>query len=462
MPKVSIIIPVFNVEAYLRQCLDSVVNQTLHDIEIICVDDGSMDGSAAILQEYASKDSRVKVLLHEHTNAGAARNAGMSVATGEYLGFIDSDDWCETTLFEKAYNKAKSDDADVVSWRYVQYDVRLQKKGAPRVFPRKVLSLPMPFGPEDLGENIFAPITYAPWGRLVRRAFAVSEGLRFQEIVRTNDVFFCCMVLALAKRQTLVDEVLYTYRVGTGANLQASNASSPTSVFVAWQAVADELERRGLHKHMRSALISASANSLFYTLNIMPSSVSWCDFHGRLRKLYETDAFYSSITVGEIDNPQTAAYFRILKETDEPLEFLVRQENYYRERLATEYWSRVSAQKANRELQAREACLNREHGVLSRQIASLAAEKAKSDAEVARLGDEKALAEGSRDKLQRENESLSREVVLLNEACAELKEKLAWAHAARDEMERSISFRLGRAITWLPRCIQSGMWRVNR
>ena len=89
MPKVAVIIPVYNVEKYLRQCLDSIVNQTLRDIEIICVDDGSTDGSSAILAEYASKDPRVKVLTREHTNAGAARNAGMAVATGEYLGFVD-------------------------------------------------------------------------------------------------------------------------------------------------------------------------------------------------------------------------------------------------------------------------------------------------------------------------------------------------------------------------------------
>ncbi len=83
MTKVSIIIPVYNVEKYLRQCLDSVVNQTLKEIEIICVDDGSTDSSPAILAEYAAKDSRVKVLTREKSNAGAARNAGMAVAAGE-------------------------------------------------------------------------------------------------------------------------------------------------------------------------------------------------------------------------------------------------------------------------------------------------------------------------------------------------------------------------------------------
>ena len=343
--------PVYNVEAYLRQCLDSVVNQTLRDIEIICVDDGSTDGSAAILQECASKDSRVKVLRHEYANAGLARNCGMAVAKGEYLGFVDSDDWCDLTLFEKAYNKAKADDADVVSWRYAQYDMKIQKKSAPRVFSKEMLSLSMPFGPQDLGGNVFSPITYAPWGRLVRRAFVVSEGLGFQEIVRTNDVYFCCMVLALAKRQSLLDEVLYTYRVGTGTNLQSNNDASPDSVFCAWKLVAQELERRKVMGAFRNALVAASANSLTYTLNVMSTTRGYCDFFERLRKLYVEDPFYSTVQVESITNLQTAMYIRLLRESETPLDFLVKQENYYRERLATEYWTRVRLQTENGNLQ---------------------------------------------------------------------------------------------------------------
>ena len=89
MPKVSVIIPVYNVEKYLRACLDSVVNQTFRDIEIICVDDGSTDGSGAILDEYAAKDSRMRVIRQANAGAGAARNAGLDVATGEYVFFAD-------------------------------------------------------------------------------------------------------------------------------------------------------------------------------------------------------------------------------------------------------------------------------------------------------------------------------------------------------------------------------------
>ena len=101
--KFSVIIPVYNVQDYLSECLDSIVGQTLKDIEIICVDNGSVDKSLEILKKYAKRDKRIKILEIGRSNAGAARNAGLAMANGEFLYFIDSDDYCETDLLEKCY-----------------------------------------------------------------------------------------------------------------------------------------------------------------------------------------------------------------------------------------------------------------------------------------------------------------------------------------------------------------------
>ena len=102
MVKVSVIIPVYNVEPYLKQCMDSVVGQTLKDIEIICVDDGSTDGSLDILREYAAEDNRIQIIEQKNAGAGAARNNGMRHATGKYLSFLDSDDFFEPTYAGKS------------------------------------------------------------------------------------------------------------------------------------------------------------------------------------------------------------------------------------------------------------------------------------------------------------------------------------------------------------------------
>ena len=119
MPKVSVIIPVYNVEPYLRRCLDSVIHQTLSDIEIICINDCSPDNSLAILQEYAAKDPRVKVIdFAENKGVSVARNTGMDAATGEYIGFVDSDDYVDLDFYEKLYARAKSTGADVAKGTY--------------------------------------------------------------------------------------------------------------------------------------------------------------------------------------------------------------------------------------------------------------------------------------------------------------------------------------------------------
>ncbi|MGP8024228.1 MAG: glycosyltransferase family 2 protein [Methanobacterium sp.] len=112
--KISIIIPVYNVDKYLKQCLDSVINQTLKNIEIICVNDGSTDNSSQILKEYAKKDDRINVINQENAGQGAARNTGLTYAKGDYIGFVDSDDWVDITMFEKFYKNAKFHESDIV------------------------------------------------------------------------------------------------------------------------------------------------------------------------------------------------------------------------------------------------------------------------------------------------------------------------------------------------------------
>lgn len=115
MPKISVIIPVYNTENYLRRCLDSVCNQTLSDIEIICINDCSTDNSLEILKEYSSKDSRIKLInFEENKGVAVARNTGIDVAKGEYIGFVDSDDFIDLDFYGKLYKKAAESNADAV------------------------------------------------------------------------------------------------------------------------------------------------------------------------------------------------------------------------------------------------------------------------------------------------------------------------------------------------------------
>ena len=128
MPQISVIIPVYNVEPYLRQCLDSVVNQTFGDLQIICVNDGSTDGSLAILEQYAAADNRVEIVNKENGGLNSARNAGLDRVTGEYFAIVDSDDWIDLTAYEKLYARAKESDADMTLCGFNLIDFPVQKE----------------------------------------------------------------------------------------------------------------------------------------------------------------------------------------------------------------------------------------------------------------------------------------------------------------------------------------------
>ncbi len=124
MVKISIILPVYNVESYLSRCLDSLINQTIRDIEIICVNDASLDNSIMILNEYKQKDSRIKVIdCKKNGGAAIARQKGLDVATGEYIGFVDPDDYVDLDFFEKLYSLAVSDKADIAKGNVITIEL---------------------------------------------------------------------------------------------------------------------------------------------------------------------------------------------------------------------------------------------------------------------------------------------------------------------------------------------------
>jgi len=188
---VSFIIPVYNVEHYLRQCLDSVVHQTLQEIEIICVDDGSTDGSAAILDEYATKDPRIHIIRQRNQYAGVARNHGMKHAIGEYLYFMDSDDYADLTLAEKAYACATGTNADVVLFGGEGFS---NDSGTvvnmPHLLRTPLIPAKQPFCARDIPNDIFQIVTGAPWSKLFRRQFIQREKLLYQPLHNSNDAYF--------------------------------------------------------------------------------------------------------------------------------------------------------------------------------------------------------------------------------------------------------------------------------
>lgn len=207
--KVSVIIPIYNVEKYLRQCLDSVVNQTLKDIEIICVDDGSSDNSLSILSEYEGKYENVKVIKQANAGAGAARNNGMRIAKGEYLLFLDSDDFFEHNMLEEAYNQAKRDDADIAVFNSNQFfEETGEFKDINWVVRYAKIPPYNPFKHRQMTDNIFKVFVGWAWDKLFKKEFVDAHLLEFQEQRTSNDMLFVFSAVALAERITVLPQEL--------------------------------------------------------------------------------------------------------------------------------------------------------------------------------------------------------------------------------------------------------------
>ncbi len=205
MKKISIIIPVFNTAKYLKKCLTSILNQTLKDIEIICINDGSTDNSEQILLEYVQKDSRIKVLSQEHKKQGSARNLGMQVATGEYIGFVDSDDWVDLDYYEKLYNTAKKYDSDIALAANIRIGNGKTKK---RLHIEKEIFVTSLQGKIDIGKQAKNP---CPTNKIYRRLMLEQNNIKWPEGMYCEDKLFTIQAIFYANGVVSVPDVNYYY-----------------------------------------------------------------------------------------------------------------------------------------------------------------------------------------------------------------------------------------------------------
>ena len=228
-PKVSVIIPVYNMEKYLRECLDSVVNQTLKDIEIICVDDGSTDGSLAILEENRKRDARITVISQENRGLSAARNAGMLHATGEYLYFIDSDDWLDTDALEKLYPLAAEDNLDALLFGIKEFYSSAELHQAFPFFEfwydKKKLS-GFYSGIEYIKEakdqrEYLANVYRALW----KRALFRDNQIRFKRGIIHEDNLFTFQALMTADKVRIIPDKFYHRRVREHSTMTAPKSA---------------------------------------------------------------------------------------------------------------------------------------------------------------------------------------------------------------------------------------------
>ena len=214
--KVSIIIPIYNHEKYLRECLDSVINQTMNDIEIICVNDGSTDGSFAILKEYANNDNRLKIVDKKNTGLGPSRNVGLDYISGEYVMFLDSDDMLRNNACEVAYGKIKESNSDILSfgWNVFTDTNNLVYKKISKDY--KLVDKNISFMNNDWENALKTDHPYL-WNKIYKTDFI--KGYRFLKIkFFAEDVDMIYKLFNRCNKITLIEDVLYKHRI-SGQNL---------------------------------------------------------------------------------------------------------------------------------------------------------------------------------------------------------------------------------------------------
>lgn len=232
MAKISVVVPVYNVEKYLKECIDSIINQTLEDIEIICVNDGSTDSSLEILNDYAKKDSRIIVINKSNSGYGHTMNMGLNAATGEYVGIIESDDFADKNMFEDLYKLAKEYDADIVKGDWYNYwsKNKFARKNN-RISSAKALKLT-----NSKQDKSLLRINPSVWSAIYKKEFLNKYNIRFLETPGASyqDLAFSFKIFALAERVILTDKAYIYYRQDN----MNSSVKSKTKVYC----VCDEYE----------------------------------------------------------------------------------------------------------------------------------------------------------------------------------------------------------------------------
>lgn len=260
MAEISIIMPVYNVEKYLTECLDSLLAQTFSDFEVIPVDDSSTDDSFAILQQYAQKDNRIKPLQQPNSGAGAARNTGIGKAQGKYMMFLDSDDWFDPTMLADMFAVAEKNNAEITVCRHRRIRDKDRACVSEHQFSHALRSLAQPFSLKEHPRFWGTPgLPFAPWCYLYRSDFIREHDHRFQLIPRANDLYFTQTALVMADKIALCDSCVVNYRVGISTNLQSGNAKTPLTFLDALCAVMNKLKSEGLYARFEQRFADLAA-----------------------------------------------------------------------------------------------------------------------------------------------------------------------------------------------------------
>ena len=272
--KVSVVMPIYNAGEYLARAISDVLSQTLTELELICVDDGSTDNSPKIIKDFATKDKRIKVIREENAGPSVARNIGLKSAKGKYIIFLDADDFYEDNLLMELYNTAEKDTLDIA---VVKFDIYNQERGAfsnptdetyGNIFAPGVVT-----SKNEHPERIFESTTGYAWNKLFRASFLREKALVFDpDLYVFEDVCFVCSTLSLAERVGRIEDTLIHHRVYSDQSRARLFRKYYAQVPFVYKKLKKFLMARGMYVPLRKAFLNLSTDRCYKIYNLL-----WAD-----------------------------------------------------------------------------------------------------------------------------------------------------------------------------------------
>lgn len=436
--KVSVIVPVYNTEKYLNKCLDSITNQTLKEIEIICIDDGSTDKSLQILGEYKENDDRFVLLNQNHKHAGCARNLGLSKAVGKYVIFWDSDDYFKPKALEEMYNQIVKDNADIcVCCGRGYFEDEDFESPWPSYLKTKSITSELPFNIKTEPDNIISFTNSAIWNKMFRREFLLKKGVLFPDIRNIEDIFFTNCNLCLADSVTYINKQLIVYRRNTPNGAVSQISTQGKEVIDLWIKTAKYLQEN--KSFPKRSFANKCLQGILYTLENING---WEGFREtyyylqeKLSELYitkEDNSYYYNVDYPVIiDKINTAT----------PEEFIVFLKSYYylkntkssAKRRRDNEKNKKKIKKLEKEKESLNSMIVENEKKYDKKIKTINGKLQESDQRLNEL----------QNKLKKTNAQLTKSNILFDKINKEL-----------NTIKTSFSYKLARVLTFLPRKIK--------
>ncbi|BBL62217.1 glycosyltransferase family 2 protein [Methanobrevibacter arboriphilus] len=326
---VSVIVPVYNGEKYLKKCLDSLNKQTLETIEIICINDGSTDKSLEILNDYAKKDSRIKVISKENGGAGSARNVGLENVNGKYVAFVDADDWVDSDIFEKLYNLSESKNTDIIIFKMLDYDEKndeFYKSDYYKIKPLNEFNNKL-FKIKDIENSLFK-ITTSTANKFYNTEFLKKSGTRFPEgfIFEDNPFFFDLMLKA--DKIFLLDEYVY-YRRRRESSVMSSINDSYYGIIPIIDIITNVFRKNNAYDRFKKDLLNFNVLTTRNKYNLMDDKYKkkffWImkEYFSNISKDTQSNKDFKDNL-----NKKNLNFYLIILKSSNYLEFKLLKENY--------------------------------------------------------------------------------------------------------------------------------------